>query len=103
MSRFLSAWFLFGLLLVSSMSVKAQEENAEGSRPLVLSDAVVPVQSKDSLTDPRIFNPEFYRKFNPELNLSTDAEAIAHWTSSGVDHCPRASFYFSAADYLHDQ
>lgn len=100
MSRFSSAWFFLGLLLVPSIFVKAQDENAEGYRPLVLSDAVIPTKSKDPLTDPRIFNSEFYRKFNPELGLSTDAEAVRHWTSTGANHCLRASFYFSAADYL---
>jgi Right handed beta helix region len=100
MSRFLSAWFLFGLLFVPSIFAKAQVDNAEGYRPLVLSDAVIPTQSKDPLTDPRVFNAEFYRKFNPELNLSTDADAMQHWTSNGASHCLRASFYFSAADYL---
>jgi Right handed beta helix region len=100
MSRFLRAWFFLGLLFVPSIFAKAQDDHAEGSRPLVLSDAVLPAPSKDPLTDPRIFNPEFYRKFNPELGISTDAEAISHWTRNGADHCLRASFYFSAADYL---
>jgi hypothetical protein len=100
MSRFSSACFLFGLLFVPSIFVKAQDENAEGYRPLVLSDAVLPTQSKDPLSDPRIFNPEFYRKFNPGLGLSSDAEAIRQWTGNGADHCLRASFYFSAPDYL---
>jgi hypothetical protein len=98
MNRFLSAWFLFGLLFVPSISVEAQNE--EGYRPLVLSDAVIPMQSKNPLTDPRIFNPEFYRKFNPGLGLSSDAEAITHWTRNGANHCLRASFYFFAPDYL---
>ena len=100
MSRFLRAWFFLGLLFVPSIFVKAQDDHAEGARPLVLSDAVIPTPSKDPLTDPRVFNPEFYRKFNPELGLSTDAEAIQHWTSHGTNHCLRASFYFSASDYL---
>jgi hypothetical protein len=65
-----------------------------------LSDAVTATPSRDPLTDPRIFNPEFYRKYNPQLDLSTDAEAIQHWTRKGANHCLRASFYFSATDYL---
>jgi hypothetical protein len=72
----------------------------DGERPMVLSDAVLPTPSKDPLIDPRIFNAEFYRKFNPGLGLSTDGDAIKQWTSSGANHCLRGSFYFSAADYL---
>jgi hypothetical protein len=100
MSKFLRAWFLFGLLFIPSLVLKGQGDNAEEERPLVLSDAVIPSQAEAALTDPRIFNPEFYRKFNPELNLSSDAEAIGQWTSSRANHCLRASFYFFAADYL---
>src|ERR1700675_4452399 len=75
----------------------AQTEDAQ--RPLVLSDAVLPTTSKDPLLDARIFNPEFYRKFNPNLGLSTDAEATKQWTSSGANHCLRASFTFYSTDY----
>src|ERR1700733_11534854 len=100
MNRFLNVSFLAGLMLVLSTCVHAQAGDAHGYRPLVLSDAVIPTQSQDPLTDPRIFNAEFYRKFNPELGLSTDAEAVSHWTRNGANHCARASFYFSAADYL---
>jgi hypothetical protein len=84
--------------MVSVAPVLAQFD--DGGRRLMLSDAVLPTPSKDSLTDPRIFDPEFYRKFNPELGLSTDADAIKQWTSSGANHCLRGAFYFSAADYL---
>jgi hypothetical protein len=89
---------LASLSLISVAPVLAQFY--DGGRPLVLSDAVLPTPSKDPLTDPRIFDPEFYRKFNPGLGLSTDADAIKQWTSSGANHCLRGSFYFSAADYL---
>ena len=89
---------LVSLSLVSAAPTLAQFD--EGERPMVLSDAVLPTPSKDPLIDPRIFNPEFYRKFNPELGLSTDADAIRQWTSSEANHCLRGSFYFSATDYL---
>jgi hypothetical protein len=89
---------LGGSLLVYPGSVEAQVEQER--LPLVLSDAVLPAVSKDPLTDPRIFDPEFYRKFNPELGLSTDGDAVKQWTSSGANHCLRGSFYFSAADYV---
>jgi hypothetical protein len=89
----------FALLsTVAVLPVRAQA--GDGEQPLVLSDAVLPASSKDALTDPRIFVPEFYRKFNPELNLATDADAIKQWTSKGANHCLRGSFYFSATDYL---
>ena len=65
-----------------------------GERPLVLTDAVLPTPSKDPLKDPRIFDPEFYRKFNPKLGLSTEIDAIKQWTSGGANHCLRGSFYF---------
>jgi Right handed beta helix region len=86
------------LSLLAVVPVQAQFD--DGERPLVLSDAVLPTPSKHILTDPRIFDPEFYRKFNPELGLSTDADAIKQWTNSGANHCLRGSFYFSAIDYL---
>jgi hypothetical protein len=86
------------LSLVAVQPILAQFDNNE--RPLVLSDAVLPTPSKDPLTDSRIFDPEFYRKFNPELGLSTDADAIKQWTSKTANHCLRSSFYFSATDYL---
>jgi hypothetical protein len=60
----------------------------------------VATPSNDPLLDPRIFSPEFYRKFNPDLNLSTDEEAIQQWVSLSANHCRRASFNFFAADYL---
>ena len=75
-------------------------QTADAQHPLVLSDAVLPTASKDALLDARIFNPEFYRKFNPDLGLSTDAEATKQWTSSGANHCLRASFTFYSTDYL---
>ena len=100
MKRLSCACLLGSLLLMSSVHVKAQDEDRDEQPPLVLSDSVIPAQSKDPLTDPRIFNPEFYRKFHPELGLSTDTEAIRHWTSNGANHCLRASFYFSTADYV---
>lgn len=75
-------------------------QNPGGQQPLVLSDAVLPTPSKNPLLDPRIFNPEFYRKFNPDLGLATDQEAIQQWTSAGANHCLRASFSFYATDYL---
>jgi hypothetical protein len=76
----------------------AQTEDAQ--RSLVLSDAVLPTPSKDALLDARIFNPEFYRKFNRELDLVTDADAVQQWTSGGANHCLRASFTFHSSDYL---
>jgi parallel beta-helix repeat protein len=89
---------LAGLALVPVAMLVAQAADAQ--HPLVLSDAVLPTTSKDPPLDARIFNPEFYRKFNPNLGLSTDAEATKQWTSSGANHCLRASFTFYSTDYL---
>jgi hypothetical protein len=92
--------FLAGLALVPLATPMAQDQDEEAQRPLLLSDAVLPTPSKDALLDARIFSPEFYRKFNPGLGLSTDAEATKQWTSSGANHCLRASFTFYSTDYL---
>jgi hypothetical protein len=81
-------------------SVPAVTQAAVGPQPLMLSDAVVPTPSPDPLLDPRIFNPEFYRKFNLDLGLTTDQEAIQEWTGPGANHCLRASFSFYSTDYL---
>jgi len=89
---------LAGLTLVPLTMLRAQTEDAQ--HPLVLSDAVLPTTSKDPLIDTRIFNPEFYRKVNPDLGLSTDADATRQWASSGANHCLRASFTFYSTDYL---
>lgn len=80
--------------------VPAAGQDEFSMRPMELSNAVIPAASSDPLIDPRIFNPEFYRKFNPELGLNTDAEATERWARSGANHCLRGSFYFFAADYL---
>jgi hypothetical protein len=89
---------LAGLALFPLLILRAQ--TADAQHPLLLSDAVLPTASKDALLDARIFNPEFYRKFNPDLDLATDAEATKQWTSSGANHCLRASFTFYSTDYL---
>jgi parallel beta-helix repeat protein len=89
---------LVACLFMPLAPVIAQVDNAE--HPLVSSDAVLPTISKDPLLDPRIFNPGFYRKFNPDLGLSTDEQAIQQWTSARANHCLRASFNFYATDYL---
>jgi hypothetical protein len=89
---------LAGLALFPLLILRAQ--TADAQHPLLLSDAVLPTASKDALLDARIFNPEFYRKFNPDLDLATDVEATKQWTSSGANHCLRASFTFYSTDYL---
>jgi hypothetical protein len=85
-------------LLLALVPHAAQAQDTQ--HPLVLSDSVLPTVSNNPLLDPRIFNPEFYRKFNPDLGLSSDQEAIQQWTSAGANHCLRASFNFYSADYL---
>jgi len=66
--------------MVSVAPVLAQFD--DGGRRLMLNDAVLPTPSKDPVMDSRIFDPEFYRKFNSELGLSTDADAIKQWRES---------------------
>ena len=96
-SSYLIALLLFQALIPVPSAVA---QNPVGQQPLVLSDAVLPTSSKNPLLDSRIFSPEFYRKFNPDLGLTTDQEAIQQWTSTGANHCLRGSFYFYATDYL---
>jgi hypothetical protein len=86
--------------LMLGTGIPLQAQNSGGTSPLILGDSVVPASSADPLVDVRIFNAEFYRKFNPELGLSTDADALAQWTSPSANHCLRASFTFNAPDYL---
>ena len=95
---------LYPIILLAAMALgplaMLMAQTAEAQHPLVLSDAVLPTTSKNPPLDARIFNPEFYRKFNPDLGLSTDAEATKQWTSNGANHCLRGSFIFYSTDYL---
>jgi hypothetical protein len=43
--------------------------------PLTIDNKVLPSSGKNFLTDPRVFNAEFYRKFNPQLKLADDDAA----------------------------
>src|ERR1700727_3697759 len=94
---------LYPIILLAGMArgpVAMLMAQAEAQHPLVLSDPVLPTTSKKPLLDARIFNPEFYRKCNPHLGLSTDAEATKQCTHNGANHCLRASFIFYSTDYL---
>ncbi|MGA2814070.1 MAG: hypothetical protein ABSG16_21940, partial [Candidatus Acidiferrum sp.] len=68
--------------------------------PLAINNQVSADSSRNFLTDPRVFNAEFYRKFYPGLHLASDADATRNWTNSGARACRRGSFYFNAHDYL---
>jgi len=68
--------------------------------PLTIDNKVLPGSNKSFLTDPRVFNPEFYRKFYPQLHLANDADATRDWTNKGARACRRGSFPFNARDYL---
>lgn len=68
--------------------------------PLTINNNVLPGSSKNFLTDPRVFNAEFYRKFYPQLHLANDADATRDWTTKGAKACRRGSFLFSSRDYL---
>ena len=84
-------------LCLSLASLPAWAGNVQ---PLSLSNAVIATPAGDYLADPRVFNPEFYRLFNPQLGLTTDAAATTHWRAQGAQACLRGSFSFSASDYL---
>jgi hypothetical protein len=84
-------------LVVSSVSGGSAEEAAVALR---IDNGVLPQAIKGFLTDPRIFNPEFYRKFYPQLRLANDADATREWTSRGANACRRGSFSFNARDYV---
>lgn len=71
-----------------------------GLVPLTIDNKVLPGSSKGYLTDPRVFNAEFYRKFNPQLKLADDDAAKREWTSRGAQACRRGSFLFYSRDYL---
>jgi hypothetical protein len=68
--------------------------------PLTIDNKVLPGPSKSFLTDPRVFNAEFYRDFYPQLHLANDADATRDWTNKGAKACRRGSFFFNARDYL---
>jgi hypothetical protein len=68
--------------------------------PLIIDNKVLPSSAKNFLTDPRVFDAEFYRKFNPQLKLADDDAAKREWTSRGAQACRRGSFLFYSRDYL---
>lgn len=84
-------------LVISSVSAGSAPPAAV---PLRIDNGVVPQASKGFLSDPRIFSPEFYRKFYPQLQLANDAAATREWTSRSAKACRRGSFFFSARDYV---
>ena len=71
---------LLALFFVSFLSVFVASGSEEVDIraevvPVVIDNKVRPASSKDFLTDPRVFNAEFYRKFYPQLKLSDDDAA----------------------------
>ena len=90
--------FIFLWLLPHSFSIASAQDAA--FVPLTIDNQVLPGSSKNFLTDPRVFNAEFYRKFYPQLRLASDADATREWTSRGAKACRRGSFLFNAPDYL---
>jgi hypothetical protein len=68
--------------------------------PLAIDNQVLPAPDKNALTDPRVFNAEFYRKLYPQLKLADDLAAKSEWTSKGAKACRRGSFLFDSRDYL---
>jgi hypothetical protein len=70
------------------------------SVPLTIDNSVIAGASKNVLADARVFNPEFYRKFYPQLHLADDAAATRDWAGNGAKACRRGSFQFYSRDYL---
>jgi hypothetical protein len=68
--------------------------------PLTIDNKVLPSSNKGFLTDPRVFNAEFYRKLYPQLKLGDDDAAKREWTNKGAQACRRGSFLFYSRDYL---
>ncbi len=100
MKRLLNSRFaLLFLPLLSALCVSALAQEA-GFVPLTIDNRVQPASSRNFLTDPRIFDAEFYRKLYPQLHLANDADAARDWTSKGARACRRGSFLFNARDYL---
>ncbi|MBI4128453.1 MAG: hypothetical protein HY460_00250 [Parcubacteria group bacterium] len=52
------------------------------------------------LTDPRAFNPEYYRSHNADLAGMTDIELKTHWLAYGVNEGRAASAYLDPREYL---
>jgi len=88
------------LLLSCLVGLASSGAAQQGLTALRIDNAVLPQASKDFLTDPRIFNAEFYRKHYPQLRLADDGAATRDWTNRGARACRRGSFYFDARDYL---
>lgn len=88
---------LVTLLLPRGLVARAQQP---ALIPLSVDNRVSAGSSKNFLNDPRVFNPEFYRKLYPELHIASDADATRNWVNSGARACRRGSFYFNARDYL---
>lgn len=68
--------------------------------PLAIDNKVLPASNKNYLTDPRVFNAEFYRKLYPQLKLADDNTAKLEWMSKGARACRRGAFLFYSTDYL---
>jgi len=91
LTSFLSVFLTFGF-------VGLAEEIA--LIPLTIDNQVLPGSGKGFLTDQRVFNAEFYRKFYPQLKLADDDAAKREWTGQGAKACRRGSFLFYSRDYL---
>jgi hypothetical protein len=91
-----------GLPLLVVLIACASGARAENATPVPISidNSVTAAPAKGDLTDPRVFNPEFYMKLYPQLHLRSDADATRDWVNNGARACRRGSFLFDAPDYL---
>jgi hypothetical protein len=81
-------------LLVCQMFISVASAVAQNSgrhQPLELNNAVLPTPSKNTLLAPRIFSPEFYRKFKSRPWPYDSQEAICLPTNLGL-HQPIGQF-----------
>lgn len=88
---------LLGLVAGFGFARQAKESSLV---PLTIDNRVAAGSNKNALTDARVFNAEFYRKFYPQLKLADDAAAKQEWMNKGAQACRRGSFLFDARDYL---
>lgn len=96
--RFPTLLLLGWLWLLPHAGIVGREEPTFA--PLTVDNAVLAHANKGYLSDPRVFNAEFYRKLYPQLKLADDDAAKRDWSNKGAKACRRGAFLFNAKDYL---
>lgn len=88
---------ILAFLSISFLSLFSNPESGGPAQdaPVValrIDNRVILGLDRNFLTDPRVFNAEFYRKFNSRLHLANDADATRDWTTKGAKACRRDRF-----------